>query len=64
MTLQLTVPSMACAACATTIAKAVTTIDPTAQVDADPKTKCVNIETQQPEAKVKAAIVAAGYPVA
>lgn len=61
MTLQLKVPNMACSACATTIAKAVTAIDPTAKVDADPKTKQVKIETQANASDIKQAIVAAGY---
>lgn len=64
MTLQLKVPNMACSACVKTITKAVTAIDPTAKVDADTKTKQVNIETQQSEAEVKKVITAAGYPVA
>lgn len=64
MTLQLKVPNMACSACATTITNAVTAIDPTAKVDADPKTKLINIETQQSEAAIKEAITAAGYTVA
>jgi len=64
MTLQLTVPDMACSACVTTITQVVTAIDPTAKVEADPKTKQVNIETQKPEAEVKQAIAAAGYTVA
>jgi copper chaperone len=64
MTLQLTVPSMACSACADTIAKAVITLDPAAQVQADPKTKQVSVETQAAENLVKQAIAAAGYPVA
>jgi copper chaperone len=54
---------MACSACATTIANAVAAIDPTAKVDADPQTKQVTIETQQSEATVTQAIVAAGYTV-
>ncbi|MBD1937474.1 heavy-metal-associated domain-containing protein [Microcoleus sp. FACHB-68] len=64
MTLQLKVPNMACSACVKTITKAVTAIDPTAKVDADTKTKQVNIETQQSEAEVKKVMTAAGYPVA
>jgi copper chaperone len=63
MTLHLTVPSMACSACAETIAKAVRSIDAAAQVTADPKTKQVEIETVQAESLVRDAIVAAGYPV-
>ncbi len=64
MTLQLKVPSMACSACADTITKAVKTIDADATVQADPKTKFVNVETQASEAAIKDAITAAGYPVA
>lgn len=64
MTLQLKVPSMACSACADTITKAVKTIDADATVQADPKTKVVNVETQASEAAIKDAIAAAGYPVA
>ncbi len=64
MTFQLKVPNMACSACVTTITNAIIAIDPTAKVEADPKTKLVNIETQQSEPAVKQAIAAAGYPVA
>ena len=63
MNLQLTVPSMACSACADTITKAVQNIDPNAVVAADPKTKLVTVKTQQDEMAVKGAIAAAGYPV-
>ena len=44
MSLQLTVPDMACAACSETITKALKTLDPTAQVTADSQTKLVTIE--------------------
>lgn len=64
MALQLTVPNMACSACGETITKAVKALDPTATVQADPKTKLVNIETQQSETAIKQAIVDAGYTVA
>jgi copper chaperone len=55
---------MACSACAATITKAVTAIDPGAVVDADTKTKIVKVETQQGETAVREAIASAGYPVA
>lgn len=61
MALQLKVPDMACSACVDTITKAVTTIDPVAQVKADTKTKLVNIDTQQSETAMKEAITNAGY---
>ena len=63
MTLQLKVPSMACGACAESITKAVQTVDPTATVQADPKTKQVDIQTEAPETAIKQAIASAGYPV-
>jgi copper chaperone len=64
MTLQLTVPNMACSACGETITKAIQAIDSTAIVNADPKTKLVSIETQQSETAIKQAIANAGYTVA
>lgn len=63
MSLQFTIPNMACSGCVTTITNAITAIDPTAKIEADTKTKQVQVETQQPEAAVKEAIVAAGYTV-
>jgi copper chaperone len=62
-TLQLTVPSMACSACADTITKAVQSIDPSATVQADPKTKHVNVTTSVSDDAIKRAIADAGYPV-
>jgi copper chaperone len=63
MTIHLTVPSMACAVCADTITKAVQSVDATAQVVADPKTKKVDVETVQAEDAIRDAIAASGYPV-
>ncbi|MBW4602248.1 MAG: heavy-metal-associated domain-containing protein [Calothrix sp. FI2-JRJ7] len=63
MTLQLKVPNMACSACGATITEAIKAIDPTATVQADPKTKLVNVETQEEEAVIKEAVIAAGYSV-
>jgi copper chaperone len=66
MTLQLTVPNMACSACSAcgdTINKAIRAIDPVATVQADLKTKQVKIETQAADAEIKQAITNAGYTV-
>ena len=63
MTLQLTVPNMACSACSDTITKAIKAIDPAAAVQADTKTKQINIETQATETAIKQAITDAGYTV-
>lgn len=64
MTVELTVPNMACSACSETITKAVKAIDPAATVQTDLKTKQVNVETQAKEAEIKQAITDAGYTVA
>ncbi|MFB2838777.1 heavy-metal-associated domain-containing protein [Floridanema evergladense] len=61
--MELKVPSMACSACSDTITKAIKTIDPNAVVQADPKTKLVNVETEKPETEIREAIASAGYPV-
>ncbi|MEB3273457.1 MAG: heavy-metal-associated domain-containing protein [Prochlorothrix sp.] len=61
MTLTLTIPDMACSACAEAITQAVTTVDAGAVVKADTETKVVTIDTQQPADAIRAAIVAAGY---
>jgi copper chaperone len=62
MTLQLTVPKMACSACVNTITKAIKTVDPNATVQAEPKTKLVIVETQASQTAITEAIAAAGYP--
>jgi len=64
MKYEMTVPNMACSACADTISQAVMAIDPSAKVSADPKTKHVEVETTAPEASVKEAIATAGYAIA
>jgi copper chaperone len=64
MTIQLKVSDMACDACAETIVKAVQSIDPTAQVQADLQTKQVMVESSVSESSVRKAIAAAGYSAA
>lgn len=64
MALQLKVPNIACAACVDTVTKAVKSVDATAKLEVDRKTKMVRIETQQSEAEIKQAIADAGYPAA
>ena len=63
MTLQLKVSKMACSTCANTIAKAVQGIDPAANIEADPKTKLVKIQTVKTEREIRETMAAAGYPV-
>lgn len=62
MTLQLTVPNMACDVCAKNITNALKALDSNATVAADPKTKQVDIETETAEAAVRDALEKAGYP--
>jgi copper chaperone len=62
-TLNLTIPDMACGACADTITQAVQGVDTAATVQADTTTKQVSITTSAPTAQVTAAISAAGYTV-
>ncbi|MBD2293418.1 heavy-metal-associated domain-containing protein [Anabaena sphaerica FACHB-251] len=64
MTIKLTVPGMACSACANNITNAVKAVDANANVEADPTTKLVNVDTQASETAIKEALVAAGYPPA
>ncbi|MBF2026970.1 MAG: heavy-metal-associated domain-containing protein [Oscillatoriales cyanobacterium C42_A2020_001] len=61
--MQFKVPNMACSACSDTIAQAIKAIDPAATVQADPKTKLVEIETQASETAIRAAIATAGYTI-
>lgn len=63
MKLQFNVPSMACGSCAKTITNAVKSVDQNAKVEADPKTKMVDVATDAAEAPIKEAIKGAGYAV-
>ncbi|MEL6461554.1 MAG: heavy-metal-associated domain-containing protein [Cyanobacteria bacterium J06636_27] len=64
MTIQLKVPGIACSACVNTVTKAIKSIDANATVDADTKTKIVNVQSQQPEDKIKEIIADARYSAA
>ena len=63
MTIQLKVPGMACGGCGKTITKAVQSVAK-AEVQTDPKTKQVTVESNASESSVREAIAAAGYPAA
>ena len=63
MKLQFDVPNMACGSCARAITSAVKATDQNAQVEANPKTKKVEVETDSSEDDIKAAIKGAGYTV-
>lgn len=62
MKLQLKVLKTTCGGCFENITKAIRTVDATAVVQADPKTKIVLVETQASETSIKAVIIQASYP--
>ncbi|MEB3311803.1 MAG: heavy-metal-associated domain-containing protein [Snowella sp.] len=64
MSVQLTVSSIACDACATAITNAIQQQFPDAQVDVDVPTKLVTVKTAASEAAIKQAITEAGHEVA
>ena len=64
MAIELKVPGMACGGCGKTIIKAIQSVDPSAEVQTDPKSKQVKVETQAKESSIREAIAAAGYPAA
>ncbi|MBD2609363.1 heavy-metal-associated domain-containing protein [Scytonema hofmannii FACHB-248] len=59
MTLQITVPKLACSACVNSVTQAIKTIDSSAIIEGNPK-KNVRIETQASETAIKEAIAAVG----
>jgi len=61
MTLQFTVPNLACSFCVKIVTAAVKTVDPDATIQADPKTKLVNVKTQASETAIKKAIAVTDY---
>lgn len=63
MKLQLKVPDITCGGCVSVITNAIKTVDASANVQGDPKTKIVLVETQASEAAIKSAITSAGYQV-
>jgi copper chaperone len=60
--IQLKVPKLACNACINTITDAIERVDPTAKVDANPKTKVVNVQTDKSENEIRKAVASVGYP--
>jgi copper chaperone len=58
-----TVPDLACGACADKISQAIHSLDPQAQIIADPQTKIVQIESKLPVMTLQTTIAAAGYTI-
>jgi copper chaperone len=58
------VQAMTCGGCARAVTAAIRAIDPDADVQADVPTHSVEVRSGRPEAEVRAALVAAGFPPA
>ena len=58
------VPEMSCSHCTAAITKEISSLDPGAEVSADPETHIVELTTSQSEAAVIGAIKSAGYEAA
>ena len=56
------VEAMTCGGCALAVTAAVRSLDPSAEVKADPPTHSVEVQTSRPESEVRAALTAAGFP--
>lgn len=61
-TLQITVSKLACSSCVKVVTEVVKTVNAGATIQADTKTKLVNVETQASETAIKKALAVAGYP--
>ncbi|MES2740437.1 MAG: heavy-metal-associated domain-containing protein [Pseudomonadota bacterium] len=61
---ELQVDNMSCGHCVDAVTRAVQGLDPAAKVRIDLAAKTVSIDSHLPPARLSAAIVAAGYPVA
>ena len=59
--LKLNVPDMTCGHCASTVEKAVKSVDPAAKVNVDLGSKTVTVDSVVDETKVKDVIRSAGY---
>lgn len=62
--IEMTIPAMRCGGCARRIANVCADVDPHAQVETDPPSKCVRVDFPQPPEAFAAALSAAGYPPA
>ncbi|MBA3518919.1 MAG: heavy-metal-associated domain-containing protein [Rhizobiales bacterium] len=59
--MKLNVPDMTCGHCASTVEKAVKTMDPGARVNVDLGSKTVTVDSAADETKIKEVIRSAGY---
>ncbi|MDO4906019.1 MAG: heavy-metal-associated domain-containing protein [Lautropia sp.] len=53
---------MVCGGCVRGVTKAIQSIDPDAQIDADPETHLVKVQTTAPASRIADALREAGFP--
>lgn len=56
------IQNMTCGGCARGVTKAIQSVDPTANVTADPPSRIVEVTSDQPQAEIEHALAAAGFP--
>lgn len=64
MYLTISVPSIGCASCIETIAKAIQSVDASAAVNGDVTTKSLDVKSQLPESRIRELIAIAGHKAA
>jgi copper chaperone len=62
--IELKLPDMTCGHCASTVAKTVALVDPTARVEVDLRSQQVKIESEEDPRDFADALTEAGYPPA
>jgi copper chaperone len=60
--MQFHVENMTCGGCARSVAKAIQSADPAAQVETDPATRKAVVTSTRPQSEIEAALTEAGYP--
>lgn len=60
--MQFHIENMTCGSCARSVTKTIHSVDPTAQISADPGTRTVEIQSQQPREVLEEVLAEAGYP--
>lgn len=56
------VPNMTCGGCASTLKKALLSVDPSAQIETDPPTRSLSVASEKSEGDLRAILAEAGYP--
>jgi copper chaperone len=59
-----TIPDMSCGHCVQTITVAITSLDATADVTVDLKTRTVSVQSRLTDAEISQVLIQAGYPPA